>query len=205
MTWSRYHTAMQRAFPRKTKFEQTRGGVRIIVPCVEGHTGIEEFDKRMPPDKARKHMTNQGWRFSGTKARCPDHAQSEEKPMEVPAEVAKIAAEQDRPLASPDAKRARRDALAWLDETFDIDKGRFKSGSDKTIAEEVGLSEQAVAGLRDEFYGPLKEAPEIIGFRKDVANLEQRVKDMQADASRLATSILADLGKLAERIKAFRP
>lgn len=176
MTWETYEAAFLRAFPKGSRIEQARDGVDIILKCADGHEEVEHFNKRMPPDKAKTHLQNKGWRFWGKKTRCPAHnekPQNEEKQeVEVPNEVAAVVAK-----SSADARAAKRQAFLWLDEVFDEEAGRYKPGhSDQTIATETGLSDQAVAKLREEFGFEIKEPPEFREWQKRINQIETNIK-----------------------------
>lgn len=201
MTWSKYESGMRRAFPSGTTFEQTRDGVAIHLQCAEGHEVVEDFNKRMPPDKARKHLTNNGWRFWGTRSRCPEHAKTirQDKPQET-AEVQQPAND-TTPTASPNAKTAKRAAFLWLTEVFDENAGRYNDGhSDETVAKEVGLSTAAIIKLREEFGYEIKEPSEIAQWREQANRLEAQIKAVRDGVSQKATDIRADAEVVASKL-----
>tara|TARA_Y100001938_G_scaffold150301_1_gene240585 strand:+ start:5537 stop:6202 length:666 start_codon:yes stop_codon:yes gene_type:complete len=192
MTWETYTAAFQRTFPKGSRIEQVRGGVDLVLTCAEGHEEVEHFNKRMPPDKAKVHLQNKGWRFWGKKTRCPTHnekQQSEEKQVvEVPSEVAAVVTQ-----SSTDAKAAKRQAFLWLDEVFDEDHGRYKPGhSDETVAKETGLSERAVAELREEFGFEIKEPPEFREWHQRVNQIETNIKAVEVGMNERIEQIRVD-------------
>lgn len=115
----------------------------------------------------------------------------------VDAPSAKPMKEQLQPVATHLARKARREAMQWLSEAFDPDKGKYSAGvSDATIAKETALSEAAVAALREEFFGPIKEPAEIAAWRSEVASIREDVDKMKNDAGDACTAILTRLGAL---------
>ena len=108
-----------------------------------------------------------------------------------------------KPAPSDNARRARRDALSWLDEAFSPETGRYRAGvSDATIAAEVGLSEAMVAALREEFYGPLKEPEEVVELRETLARLTRDVEAAKTLMADLDRRVDAAQSKLAAAAKA---
>jgi hypothetical protein len=74
--------------------------------------------------------------------------------------------------ASDAARTAKRLTMLAIDECFNVEKGCYKQGSsDATIAKELGIAEETVVRLREEFYGPLKAPDEIQDLLTQIANL----------------------------------
>lgn len=205
MTWQTYTRGFERTFPRGSTIKPRQGGgIELSIPCSHGHEATEHYDKRLPMDKLRSHLTNKGWTFRGKKAACPACNQKE-KPVErvtsIDVPSAKPLKEQLQPVATSLARKARREAMQWLSEAFDPDKGKYSAGvSDATIAKETTLSEQAVAALRDEFFGPIKEPVEIALWRGEVASIRNDVDKMKNEAADACTAILTRLAALDKLI-----
>lgn len=107
-------------------------------------------------------------------------------------------AEEERSAA---AKRAHRAVIAWLEESFDEDAGRYKSGmSDASIAKETGASPEYVAKVREEYFGPLKEPPEMEAIRAEMLQLHQEAERLRKDADAAAKALEAKVDALGERI-----
>ena len=63
-------------------------------------------------------------------------------------------------VSTAKAKAAKRQAIALLEDEFNVETGTYKDGSsDKTIAELVDLSESAIATLRSALFVILKRRP----------------------------------------------
>lgn len=123
----------------------------------------------------------------------------EEKPMS--ATVTPIA---EAPKPSEPGLAARRAAIEWLVEAFDADKGRYRSGvSDASIAKETGLSEHAVAEIRELNFGPLKEPAEIENARGELNRLEQRIAEFEAQATATVEEWRTTLGQHRHRLGAL--
>lgn len=220
-----YTTACERAFPKGTKVELVGGGVRFTFQCKHGHEVAESYDMRMPPDKAKKHLTNKGWRFWGKKTCCPEHnAKPAQKPkpkeketeVEVPSNVVEMAAKAAPPAndASKSAKSAKRAALQWIEELFDEGKGRYKIGfSDAYVAKETGLSIDAVAKLREDFGFEIKEPVEFAQWRLELealerniasvkSGVEEKIEKLRDDGAEMVKALTLQASKLREKIEA---
>lgn len=192
MTWETYTRDFERTFPRGSKIRPDRGsnrgssGIAVDIPCTAGHTVTEIYEKRLPSDKLRSHLSKKNWLFKGNRATCPKHREKDVT---------------EKPASSDTARRAKREAMAWLDESFDVEKGRYKEGiSDTTIAKETSLSEHAVATLREDFFGALKEPAEFAEWRRKIAELQERAEAMQTEAGKVCAALLAELRQLSEKI-----
>lgn len=145
------------------------------------------------PEQVARRMRERGWTIgrNASKHQCPKHRKEPEMP---PANTAAVA-------PSPDARAARRAAMEWLGESFDLTTGRYQPGvSDATIAKEVGMAETAVAGLREEFFGPLREPSEIETIRAQLAMLEDQASTLIGNAQRLHADIMAEVKELGRKL-----
>ena len=86
-------------------------------------------------------------------------------------------------VSTAKAKAAKRQAIALLEDEFNVETGTYKDGSsDKTIAELVELSESAIATLRSDLFGDLKEKTEIEKLRDDMFKLLHRLDELEKRA-----------------------
>lgn len=195
-----YTSDFSRNFPRGSTIAPKGYGIDISLPCSGGHDAPAHFEKRMPIDRLKALLTSKGWRFHGKLPTCPD-CNKKEKPMSVTSI--------DVPAAPPkaatvDARKAKREVMTWLDQSFNVEKGRYDDGvNDAFIAKETGMSEQAVGTLREEFYGPLREPVEVANFRKRIADVEQAVANIETQASDTFAAIKEQVGKLASELAAI--
>lgn len=213
MTWDTYRTFFSRVFPSTADVRIARdGGIEVELQCTKGHTVVEPYGTRLPADKVMSHLRQKGWLFRGKKTTCPEHARKEEKPMAM--ERMERVTSIDVPAATPktvtvDARKAKREAMTWLDQSFNVEKGRYDEGvSDKTIATETGMAEQAVAAMREEFYGPLKEPAEVALFRQRVTDVQAALDNLETEAKQTFAAMRAQVNKLvgdfAEMVKKNR-
>ncbi len=123
----------------------------------------------MPPEKMDQKFRQAGWQIDPHV--CPDCIrQSKEK------RTAAMASN-----ASPAAMKAQAAMFQHLTANFDPDTGRYAKGwSDKVIAEKTGLSVEHVAAFRTAAFGELKDAPEIVALRAEIAALENLVTEQVA-------------------------
>jgi hypothetical protein len=183
-------------------FTPTRVGQTLHLPCERGNHVVDfTITGNMPPDFVAKKMLAKGWTI-GSKLVCPDCSKPPRKVVanDEGASMATTGTEVAQTTIKPvsDAARTkRREALQWLDESFDPEKGCFREGqSDATIAKETGLAETAVAALREEFYGPLKCPPEIADFNK-------RFADLRAEVTAAVDAMRQAIRKEELRLEAF--
>lgn len=204
MTWQTYTRGFERTFPRGSTIRPQGAGVEVSIPCAHGHDRTDHYTAaRLPMDKLKTYLVGRGWTFRGKKSTCPDCNQKKrEEAMErvtsidVPA-VAKL------PVTT-DARKAKREVMTWLDQSFNVDKGRYDEGvSDASIAKETGMAEQAVATLREEFYGPLREPVEVANFRKRLTDVETAVDNIEAQAKDTFSAIREQVAKLASELAAI--
>lgn len=95
---------------------------------------------------------------------------------------------------SAKAKAAKREVMAWLEESFEItgpEKGRYKAGvTDATIAKETGCAETVVRQLREDFFGQLDKPREIDAISVEVGNLMLAAKELENKAEQEAQRII---------------
>jgi hypothetical protein len=166
----------------------TPGLFVVTLPCSECRTPEDyTMSRKLPPLVVAKHFKSRGWKI-GRKANghvCPNH--SKEKTMTKISPAIHSAAAPTPAEVSDKARAARREAMTWLGDEFDIAAGRYRGKeSDATIAEAVGLSVEAVAKLREEFYGPLKVPSELEQLGKEIAALRESA---EAEAKALRAQI----------------
>ena len=162
MAWPQYKSDMLKTLPKGSQANRERGHrVELLVLCSEGHHLREVLQKHIPPEAIRRKLSQQGWITKGKSWTCPKHSKKD-KPL-------------TRPQAPTDAARkAKREASAWIEEAFDLEAGRYRSGvTDKSIGEEVGLSEEAVSQIREDFIGPIKEPEEFGKWRAEISSIRE--------------------------------
>lgn len=177
-----------------------RGG-EIKARCHLGCTqALNSTRKRWPDYKMRHLAMKSGWTFVGAKAFCPTHSQPS------PPDTEKERMPDNKVNASADAKKAKREALLWLDECFDTDRGCYKGGmSDEGLSRELGLSVEAVAKLRDEFGFEIKADPELLALKQELESMQRRVKEAQSQLTSLCANLLTEQNKLLARIEEKLP
>ena len=188
------------------RFTPTRVGQTLHVPCSRGHVVDFPITGALPPEIVAKKMMQKGWTI-GNKLVCPKHSRKRKPEREglvqrEDVEVAQVAAANDEP-AKPSAPglAARRAAIEWIVEAFDADKGTYKAGvSDATIAKETGLSESAVAEIRELNFGPIKEPPEIEFARQELNRLEERIATFEKECAATVESWRRDVAAHRERL-----
>lgn len=152
------------------------GGMTAHCSSCDAHETINYNGGRMAPEGIRNVLRNKNW-VLGKRPRCPDC--SNPKAKEAPMPQTSVKTSTLSVIPTPDARKARRETLQWLEEAFDTSLGRFKDGqSDQTIAKEVGLSEVAVAEIREEFFGPLAVMPpEVEALRAEIRAFYKEIED----------------------------
>jgi len=199
-----YESHVLADLPRGSSVETKAGAVTVHVACKHGHTTSETFGNHFPPEVLRKMLRNKGWVFYGQKATCPVHADNKVKGEQVTqmGEAMK-AAQVDTPKtdASVNAKQARREALRFLDDGFDLVKGAYNDGfSDAEIAKATGLSEKAVTDLRAEFGYDIKVDPEIEAIREELAGFRKAIIQFKNEAATAVDTLVKLEAQLAERL-----
>jgi hypothetical protein len=160
----------------------------------------------------KKAMKARGWKFYGGKCTCAKHVEQRTKGETVTqmSDAMKAAMEKvvpikeappPEPKPSVSAKEAKREALRWLDESFDLVKGKYLDGmTDEKIAKEVGLSHKAIADLRAEFGYDIKTPPEVEQWRKQIDALRFDLEKFQREAATLSANMHDRLAKLEQRM-----
>lgn len=191
-----YGNALARALPGAVHHTEPGRHV-VMLPCRRCPGLVEAFSSpnHIPPEIIPQKIRERGWLIGRTAAKhqCPNHAK--EKPMPSPSTAAAA------PVPTPDARAAGRAAMDWLGESFDLTSGRYSPGvSDATIAKEVGMSELAIAQLREQFFGPLREPSEIEAIRAQLNGLEDQASTLVGNAERLSTSLLAEVKEIGRKL-----
>jgi hypothetical protein len=191
----------RRAIEKEFQLHQPRVTVlgtslNITLECRLCGEVTTQLHQRFPPEKARKVLVGKGWRFHGREATCPKCAKAAIKHKDD-----KAMANEQPPLTSEAAKVARRIAIRWLDEAFDVAKGRYREGmNDEQIASETGLSAKAIADLRAEFGYDFKEPEEIAEWRHRITEAGRQLDECERGAKAMFAAIKADLHKLSAEI-----
>lgn len=193
--------------PKGSDITRDGAGIFLDVACKHGHTDRVHFAKRFPSDAIRRMLANKGWQFNGNRATCPMHADNKVEGSNVTQiseamkAAQKAASEPTKPAPSLSAKEARREAIGWLADSFDIDKGRYKDDmSDAKIAELTGLSAKAVADLRADFGYDIKTDPEIEAMRAELVAISTAIIQFKDEAAQ-AIKVLAEREQaLSERL-----
>jgi hypothetical protein len=197
-------------------FTGTAVGQTLHIPCARGHMVDFKIAGHTAPDAVAKRMLGQGWTI-GRKLLCPKHARKtkaipapvpgeQEEPMSEP-EIALPAhvelpppAVTVKPVASERAKAAQREALKWLDESFNIEKGTYAAGvSDATIAKEAGISTAAVAQLREQFFGPLKAPSEVEEMRLAFKTCRDKISATGDELRQMVRALELKLDRFCEK------
>ena len=133
------------------------------------------------------NFKTKGWQHKGgRKWICPD-CQSNKKCENSTGgslDMNKVVRMQEKhEVSTTKAKAAKRQAIAFLEDEFDVETGTYKDGSsDKTIAELVELSESAIANLRSDLFGDIREKTEIEKLRDDMFKLLHRLDELEKRA-----------------------
>lgn len=95
---------------------------------------------------------------------------------------------------TPEQKAALRNELGG---TFDESSGRYLDGnSDRAISEKLGIPMVAVVEFRENFYGELKDDPEITAFATQLAELKKVLGNLSETARKMEVK-LEDLRRKA--------
>lgn len=204
-----YSTTLNNYIPGALVRGDQDAAIIISLLCKTCGDEVEAFRSNvfMPPDQVLKMISQRGWHVGNgpRKHVCPSH--KKEKKMaanDVAAPLRAVPAAV--PLVpSPDAKAARREALQWIAEAYDVATGRYADGTtDASIAKETKLSENAVAELREEFYGPLKMPSDIETAMRELRDIESKRTAMVADFASLATALRERTDAVSARIDALK-
>lgn len=188
--WSRA-LARRIGLPGEMQFAENtiRPGLTMHVACEQGNHLVDvKIRAHDRPDQVVKRMLQAGWTI-GSKPVCPEHGRKKKVSSNdkgnhdvnttAPVEALSVS-------ASDKARAARREALEWLSESFDTATGTYKAGvSDASIAHETGIAVKAVADLRAEFYGPLREPSEVADLRAILAEIMAKGNSLQTEIAAL--------------------
>lgn len=159
--------------------------------CGKWKRSVYSTFRRMPPDVILNHLKRKGWHI-GKKSNqhvCPDHPKEKPVPEAKTQSIVEVNTPTS-PVLSDLARKAKRDAIAWLDEAFNVEAGSYRSGvDDKTISAEVGLSVAAVADLREQFYGPIKVPKELQDFAARLDAVELTANYLKAEAQSMIDAV----------------
>lgn len=192
------------------EFTGSAVGQTLHVPCARGHKVDVQINGHTAPDAVAKRMLGAGWTI-GRKLLCPKHSRKSKAPAPEPVKQEEVMPDtvngiELTPPAKPAttvsdrARAAQREALNWLTESFNVEKGTYcKDVSDASIAKETGLAVNVIVQLREQFYGPLKAPSEIEEFRTAFKALRSEIS-AQGDKSRDAVRTLElRLDRLCEK------
>lgn len=163
-----------------------------------------------------RNLADRGWE-TGRKMKCPDCVAKdaaakpvkETKAMNKPAApqpaTAMAAALTDAGIQpvdrSPEARKAHRAIIGWLEEAYDEPAQRYRAGfTDATIAKEAGAAEAYVAKVREEFFGPLGEPTEVTELRIEIGELVDKASILLRDAQAAANDLMAKATELTGRL-----
>lgn len=72
----------------------------------------------------------------------------------------------EKPAPTDAAKKAKRAVYQALEDYYDDSQKRYRPGhTDKSIADELGVSEVFVKGIRDADFGPISPPTEVSDFQ----------------------------------------
>lgn len=200
-------------------YTPTRIGQTLHLPCARGHRVDFTLNTRLPPEVLAKKLLQKGWTI-GSRLLCPKHSTKTKAPTPAPQEeiedmkqmnvisieqkALQVPVTQATPASSDAARSAKRAAMQWLDEAFDVTKGQYNSGvSDDTIAKETGLAPAKVKELREEFYGALKVPSELDALMREMAGIYTRLEQMNAEHSARHEAIVAAANAIDARIESL--
>lgn len=147
------------------------GGATIaaLLQCSRCPTiGKRPCGAMLPPEAMDKKFKQAGWRVDPHV--CPN---CQRKPKERPAPMTAS--------PSPAAMKAQAEMFQLLSLHFDGDTGRYAKGwSDAKIAAQTGIAVDLVTAFRTAGFGELKDAPEIVAIRAEIATLESLVAEQVA-------------------------
>lgn len=84
------------------------------------------------------------------------------------------------PKMLEDQKKNKRLVILALEDDFNEQEKAYRPGkSDKTVADELGVSPGFVCTVREEFYGKLAEPDEIGSLRADLAIVRKLADDIE--------------------------
>jgi hypothetical protein len=177
------------------------GPIMITLTCEEGQHVMEwTSSNRIPAEAIASKLKRAGWTL-GRHIRCPDHAHPRKEKRKGDNVVELVTKEKQSVAASDAARTAKRLVILALDESFNTEKGCYRQGvSDATIAKELGIAEETVVRLREEFCGPLKAPSEIEELQKQIDEIRSTTLKKINEA---AASCDEKCGKLERHLQAL--
>lgn len=198
-------------------YTPARVGQTLHIPCSRGHRVDVELKERCQPEMLGKKLLRAGWTI-GNHLLCPKHSKkpkAPEAPQQETNDMPAVEAVKMPPLmtvqpsiitrdSSDAARTAKRAAMQWLDEAFDVAKGTYSPGvTDETIAKETGLAAAKVKELREEFYGALKVPSDIDELKREMAGFYAQLEQLNADHSARHEALVAAANATDARIEAI--
>jgi len=204
-----FEAALHRGIPGAVYIpdRERNGQMTVTVPCSECGPVEKAFHSgsKIPPLKIARSLKRRGWIISNKLGRhiCP--ACNKKEPVMDKTDPKPKLGIVSKPNASDQARRAKRAALEWLQEAFDPEAGRYRENeSDKTIAKEVGLSEAAVAAIREEYFGPIKKPKEVEMLAAEVSKIREEASAIRERANKDVTDLMKKADALDAKINALR-
>lgn len=156
---------------------------------------------RLPPGVVTKKFTQAGWIVgAGASAdRCPACAAK----LKAPKPALKIVPkEPDMAVPAPavaPSNDQKRKINAKLFEVYEGPEHGYAAGwGDQRVADELKVPRAAVAEIREQFFGPAKDSPDVRAFLErsevifaEAASIERRVSDLVREAAALKDSVTA--------------
>lgn len=135
--------------------------------CDCGNCQTISIDKKLPHHVIAQKFQKLGWKMSRKTAACPEC----QKPKQEKPAMVKPTLVSDQTPVEP-SPQLLRDAMLALSEAFDEHTGSYTENySDARIAKELGMAANAIIMIREKYFGPLKEIPELTVLRDDISSL----------------------------------
>lgn len=153
------------------------GGYNLTLPCSKCGPITVHLGVKLPPDQVAKRLKNRGWTL-GKNCVCPDHEKEPAMPKsDLMNETSLAPSGTAAPPPTDKARVARRETIMLLEDVFDVSTGRYREGEDDaSVGRVTGLAKEAVAKLREEFYGPLKVPTELETLRENISKLRKELE-----------------------------
>ena len=160
-------------------------GAALVLGCACGYEQEIAFAAPIAIEGVRKRVEAAGWR-RGRKLTCPKCVakEKEDKPVH------------EKPEPTPSAKRMHRAVMEALMIGYDDEAKRYAPNtSDQTISTETGAAVEYVRRMREEYFGPISEPPEIIELRAALDGLVGSIASTRRDMA--AARQIVDAGEAA--------
>lgn len=199
--------------------DRSRNQVGWIAKCDCGFTDYWSGPFSVPLDNVRQKFTQKGWQVLANRcicSACVEKAKPKPRAESAPSITPKlepVSMAVTKPEAVPEGVRAiekktERKVFALLETYFDeVDGGggRYQEGwSDENVAEEAECQVWWVRRIREDAYGKLVAAPEVLAVRADIEGLRKEIgQSLTAVADRLAaieSKANGDLSNLDKRL-----